>query len=93
MIPLRKEEALLNDTVMAYADYGMSLTGFEALLVYRLHNSSGLANEGLYEWIIEASFNSTNATEELVLRDLTNYPVVNKEWEISIFKDYMQMSG
>lgn len=93
MIPFREEEAVPKDTVMAYADYLVSLTGFEALLVYRLHNSSGLAKVGLYEWIVEVSFNSTNAAEESVLRDLINCPVVNKEWEISIFKDYMQMDG
>ena len=93
MIPLHEEKALPNDTVMAYADYILSLTGFEALHVYRLHNSSGPAKESLYEWIIEASFNSIDASEESVFRDLMNCPIVNKEWEISIFKDYMHMDG
>ena len=93
MIPFREDKAVPNDIVMAYADYLASLTGFETSLVYRLHNSSGLAKEGLYEWIIETSLNSTNASEESVLRDLMNCPMVNKEWEISIFKDYIQMDG
>lgn len=93
MIPFCEDKAVPNDLVMAYSDYLASLTGFETSLVYRLHNSSGLAKEGLYEWIIEASFNSTNTSEESVLRDLMNCPIVNKEWEISIFKDYMQMDA
>lgn len=93
MIPLREEKALPKDTVMAYADYLQSLTGFETSLVYRLHNSSGLAKESLFEWIVEASFNSSNASEESVLKDLMNCPVVDKEWKISILKDYMQIKG
>ena len=93
MIPIHEEKAVPKETVIAFADYLVSLTGFETLLVYRLHNSSGLEKEGLYEWIVEASFNATNAAEESVLRDLMNCTMVNKEWEISIFKDYMQMAG
>lgn len=93
MIPLHEEKALPKDTVMAYADYLLSLTGFETSLVYRLHNRSGLAKESLFEWIVEASFSSKNASEESVLKDLMNCPVVDKEWKISIFKDYMQIKG
>ena len=93
MIPLIEEEPVPKDTVMAYADYLISLPGFETSNVYKLHNSSGPASEWLYEWIIEAFFNSVMATEELVLKDLMNCPTVTKKWEISIFKDYMQMGG
>ncbi|KAL9966443.1 hypothetical protein ACROYT_G024517 [Oculina patagonica] len=93
MIPLVKEEALPKDTVMAYADHLITLPGFETLNVYKLHNSSGPSSEWLYEWIIEAFFNSVMATEESVLKDLMNCPSVTKKWEISIFKDYMQMGG
>ncbi|KAJ7384098.1 hypothetical protein OS493_023421 [Desmophyllum pertusum] len=92
MMPLL-DEPLSKDTVMTYADYLISLTGFETLGVYKLHNSSGPASEWLYEWIIEAFFNSVNATEESVLKDLMNCPMATKKWEISIHKDYMQMVG
>lgn len=93
MIPLVTEESLPKETVMAYADYLITMPGFETLNVYKLHNSAGPASEWLYEWVIEAFFNSVMATEESVLKDLTNCPTVTKNWEISIFKDYMQMSG
>lgn len=93
MIPLSEEEAIPKNTVMAYADHLITLPGFETLNVYKLHNSSGPSSEWLYEWIIEALFNSVMATEESVLKDLMNFPSVTKKWEISIFQDYMQMGG
>lgn len=93
MIPLDTEKSLPKETVMDYADYLITMPGFESLNVYKLHNSSGPASEWLYEWVIEAFFNKVMATEESVLKDLMNCPTVTKNWEISIFKDYMQMSG
>lgn len=92
MIPLCKT-SLPKDTVMAYADYLVSLKGLETLGIYGLHGSSGPDKECLYEWIIEAFFNSINTNEESVLKELMNSPMANTKWKISIHKDYMQMAA
>ena len=81
------------DKVLEYAEYLHSLKGFETLAVYELHESSGPAKEWNYRWIIEAFYNSVNASEESVLKDLINCPMTDKTWELSIHKDYIQMAA
>lgn len=84
---------LPKDKIMAYTDYLHGLKGFETLAVYELHDSSGPAKEWLYDWIIEAFYNSVNTNEDSVLKDLINCPMADKKWELSIHKDYIQMVG
>lgn len=90
MIPLC-DKSFPKETVLEYADYLVSLKGFQTLGVYGLHISSGPHKEWLYEWIIEALFNSINTSPESVLKELKNYPNAKEKWEISIHRDYMQM--
>ena len=90
MIPLC-EQSLPKETVLEYADFLVSLKGFETLGVYGLNRSSGPHKEWLYEWIIEAIFNSINTTPESVLKDLMNCPKADAKWEKSIQENYMQM--
>ncbi|RMX47574.1 hypothetical protein pdam_00019004 [Pocillopora damicornis] len=90
MIPLC-DQSLPKETVLEYADFLVSLKGFETLGVYGLNRSSDPHKEWLYEWIIEAIFNSINTTPESVLKDLMNCPRANAKWEKSIHENYMQM--
>ena len=90
MIPMQ-EESLTKEKVLNYTDYLHGLKGFETLAVYKLHECSGPNKECHYDWIIEAFYNSVSVTEESVLKDSINCPMVDKTWELSIHKDYMQM--
>ncbi|XP_068717454.1 uncharacterized protein [Montipora capricornis] len=92
MIPC-DAEPFTNDKFMAYTDYLRNINGFEALIGYKLHDISGPRKDWLYGWIIEAFYNSVNADEESVLPHLINCPIVAKQWEISVHKDYVQMVG
>ena len=92
MIPM-VEESLTKEKVLDYADYLHGLKGFETLAVYKLHECSGPIKEWHYDWIIEAFYNSVSVTEESVLKDLINCPMVDKKWELSIHKDYIQMTA
>ena len=77
MIPML-EEPLTKEKVFDFADYLHGLKGFETLAVYKLHECSGPNKECHYDWIIEAFYNSVSVTEESVLKDLTNYLMVEK---------------
>ena len=92
MIPMQ-EESLTKQKVLDYADYLHGLKGFETLEVYKLHECSGPIKEWHYDWIIEAFYNSVSVTEESILKDLINCPMVDKTWELSIHKDYIQMTA
>ncbi|XP_073235588.1 uncharacterized protein [Porites lutea] len=92
MIPTL-EESLTKEKVLDYADYLHGLKGFETLAVYKLHECSGPIKEWHYDWIIEAFYNSVSVTEESILKDLINCPMVDKTWELSIHKDYIQMTA
>lgn len=92
MIPALADN-VTQDEVLAYADYLHGLNGFETLAVYKLHDVSGPTRDGLYDWIIEAFYNSVNTTEGSVFTALINCPMVNKQWELSIHRDYVQMAS
>ena len=92
MIPT-VEEPLTIDKYEGYIDFLQHLKGFEALVVYKLHDISGPRKDWLYDWIIEAFYSSVDTTEESVLRELINCPMVGNQWEISIHKDYVKMTS
>lgn len=86
-------EPFTTDKYAGYTDFLQHLKGFEALVVYKLHDISGPRKDWLYDWIIEAFYSSVNTTEESVLRQLINCPLVGKQWEICIHKDYVKMAS